>query len=57
MMYGGSRERYVEKFKVGKGVSQGCPLSPLLFSILFVDLEEQMRKEQEGEWVIGRRKI
>jgi len=33
-----------EVFWTGKGVRQGCPLSPGLFNILIADLEEYMRK-------------
>jgi len=36
-----------EVFWTGKGVRQGCPLSPGLFNLLTADLEEYMRK---GGW-------
>ncbi|XP_077272062.1 uncharacterized protein LOC143902767 [Temnothorax americanus] len=39
------------------GVRQGCPLSALLFILLLADLEEVMRKGQEGGVVIGNTKI
>lgn len=35
-------------FLTGRGVKQGCSLSPGLFNLLTADLEEEMRKEGWG---------
>jgi len=36
---------------------QGCPLSPVLFNLLIVDLEEEMRRVKWGEIKLGKEKI
>lgn len=45
------------EFWTTKGLRQGCPLSPLLFSIYMSDLETVLSNEQTGGVVIGQKKI
>ena len=46
-----------ETFWTGKGVRQGCPLSPTLFTIFISDLDEVLAQGQAGGVVIGKKKI
>lgn len=46
-----------KKFWTTKGVRQGCPLSPTLFTLYIAELEEKMERGQAGGVVIGREKI
>lgn len=50
-------DKYTRKFWIGKGLRQGCPLSPLLFLILIADIEEILKKKGNGGVTIGRRRI
>lgn len=46
-----------EEFWTEREVRQGCPMSPTLFNIYIMDLEKELKKEQIGGIVIGRKKI
>lgn len=50
-------EKCTRKFWTGKGLRQGCPLSPLLFLIMIADVEEYLRKRMNGGVSLGRRRI
>ena len=51
------REEKGEEFWTGRGLRQGFPLSPLLFSILLADLEEKMEKKGKGGVILGNKRI
>lgn len=46
-----------EKFWMTRGLRQGCPLSPTLFSLYIGNLEEKLRRGQAGGVVVGRVKL
>lgn len=45
------------QFWTGKGLRQGCPLSPTLFNVYVADLEAHLAREQIGGITLGRMKI
>lgn len=46
-----------KEFWLGRGLMQGCPLSPLLFTLLIADLEEKMKKRGKGGVVLGKGRV
>lgn len=51
-----TREGESKEFEIGKGVRQGCVMSPMLFAIYIDDLDEEFeKKKQGGTWMGGTR--
>lgn len=46
-----------EGFWTTKGLRQGCPLSPLLFILHISEIKDYLRRRQEGEITIGRKRF
>ena len=52
-----TNEGMAERFRTATGVRQGCPLSPLFFSLLIDDIDEIWVRQNEEGTVIGKEKI
>lgn len=50
-------DEIIDNFWAREGVSQGYPLSPILFNIFISDLEEVLENEQNEDIVIAREKF
>ena len=44
-------DKYTKTFWAERGVRQGCPLSPVLFTVFMADLEEVLKKR--SRWRYG----
>jgi hypothetical protein len=50
-------EKECEWFKTTKGVRQGYPINPLLFTIYVPNMDDMLKKSQPGGNVVGREKV
>ena len=51
------KDGVIAEFWTGIGMRQGCPLSPMLFNMVFADLERKMSRCQAAGLKIGREKM